>query len=512
MGIQTAVSASTLTPGTYMKVNLIAGAGALGAGALNILLIAPKSSAGTLTPDTEIRAGGGESTANTAFGPGTGGHLAAKQIYAQDPAALVDFVAPTAGTGAAALTVTLSGTPTADNAVVWTIMGRVISSLWANGASATTAAAAAVTAINSQTTNLAVTASNVSGAVTLTFKVTGKSGNDCLVQAVLANTQSGTEAVSGAATPTNLSGGSTDFDVTTAIANAEGKEYHLICLVTSNADATSNSATSNPRKIATAIAAINNGRNAKLEQCILATTAAQSAAKTGAINLNNPIFELINCVDGQSLPGEFAGFETGSRSASDKLDPAANRIGTVLVGLFASFQPKTDTLTLSGSEDALHNGVTPVDYQPNGTPFLVRPITTYSQDPSGAPDVRCLDVQNVSASYIVARDIRDNLPLAFPNAKISKNFVATSDPPAIPGITEERDIYGWVAQRLLGWATLKGVLDFNTTSAVINGGDPVLGQLVVVVDPSDATQVDIVIPWLIVKPLAKFSEVINRFN
>lgn len=512
MSLQTAVGPSTLTPGTYLKVNLLAGAGALGAGSLNILLIASKSAAGTLTVDTEVRAGGGESTASTAYGPGTPGHLGAKQIYANDPAALVDFVAPTAGATAATLVLTLSGVPTADNAIQWKIMGRSIQTLWANGTSAAAAAAVAIAGINAKTTDIAVTASGAA-TLTLTFKVTGKVGNDCLVQATLVNAATGTEAIAGALTPTPLAGGTTDMDVTTALASAAGKEYHFICLVTSNFDATSNSATSNPRRVATAIGNFNSGLNAKLQQCILGCTSAQSAAKTGAINLNNPVFELVNVVNGQSLPGEFAGQETGQRSASDKIDPSANRIGDPIIGnIFCSYQPITDTLTLPQSEDALHNGVTPTSYTASGSPYLVRPITTYSQDANGANDVRCLDVQNVSATYIVARDIRDNLPLAFPNAKISKNFVATSDPPDIPGITEERDIYSWIAARLLQWATVKGVLDYNTTVAVIGAGDPTLGALVVSVDPSDATQVDIVIPWLIVKPLAKFSEVFNRFN
>lgn len=510
MALQTAVGPSTLTPGTYLKVNLLSGAGAAGAGALNILLIAPKSAAGTLTVDTEVRAGGGESTASTAYGPGTPGHLAAKQIYAKDPAAQVDFIAPTAGATSATLVATLSGVPAADTAINWTIMGRSIQSLWLNGASAATGGAAAIAAINAKSTDISVTASGAA-AVTLTFKLTGRIGNDVLVQAVLANAVTGTEAVAGALTPTALAGGTTDFDVTTALASAAGKEYHFICLVTSNFDATSNSATSNPRRVATAIGNFNTGLNAKLQQCIVASTSGQAAAKVGAINLNNPVFELLNTINGQSLPGEFAGRETGDRSASDKLDPAANRIGEVLDTVFCSYQPVTDNLTLAQSEDALHNGVTPTAYTPNRTPYIVRPITTYSQDASGANDVRCLDVQNVSATYIVARDIRDNLPLAFPNAKLSKNFVSTSDPPDIPGITEERDIYSWIADRLIQW-TKKGVLDFNTTSAVIAGGDPVLGSLIVQVDPGDATQVDIVIPWLIVKPLAKFSEVFNRFN
>lgn len=508
MGLPLAVSPSTLTPGVYMTVDLLAGAASPGTGVINILIIAPKTSAGDLTVDTEIRTGGGVDSAKTAWGVGSLGALCAAQLYAQDPAATVDFSAPTAGSGSATISITASGSPTADTAVNVTIMGRLYQIPWLNGESADTWKARAVTFLQSKTAEIFVTPSSGGvGVLTLTAKTAGKVGNDVLVKAALAGAQTsgGTEAVAGAATPTALSGGSTDFDVTTLMTHTTGKEYHFIVLCTSSADAQAGSS-SNPLRIKTTIGNVNHGLNAKLEQLIVASIGALSAAKTGAIAFNSPVGEHVNCVNGQSLPAEWAGFEAGSRSAAIKIDPAQNRIGTTCDGLFASFQPTTDTAALATTEDAIGNGVSFVNYTANLTPILIRPITMYSQDSSGGADRRCLDLSNVDGTYIVSRDVRDNLPLAFPNAKIVKDAPPNAEAPDIKGVVEERDIRGWVIDRLRFWRD-QGVVDsVSLETAIANG------TLIVQVDGSDATQVDIVIPFKIVKPLAKFSVYAQRFN
>lgn len=506
MGVPTAVAASVLTPGIFVTVDLLAGAANPGTGAINILLIAPKTSAGNLTVDTEVRAGTGLGSALTAYGAGAIGYLAARALYAKDPAATVDFCAPTAGSGAATISITATGSPAADTAVNLTIAGTLFQIPWLNGQSADTFKATAIAQINASSTTCPATASaGGTGVTTLTFKTTGKPGNDCLVQAVLNAAQTGTEALSGAATPTHLSGGTTDFDVTTVLSSASGKEYHFIVLCSSNADAQAASGT-NTAKIKTQIGNNNTGLNAKLQQCIVASTGAESAAKTGAIGLNSAVFQHINMVDAQSLPGVLAAREAGARSAAIKIDPAANRIGEVIDNVVASYQPITDTPTLAGSEDALGNGVSLTGYTANLTPILIRPITTYSQDSLGAPDRRCLDVQNVDAAYIVVRDVRTMLAQTYPNAKIMKDAPAGSEPPDIPGVVEERDIKGSVINRLRFWQR-QGVVDKTRLDSAIADG-----SLIVQVDASDETQVDVVMPFKIVKPLAKFSLYAQRFN
>ncbi|HEX4334697.1 MAG TPA: hypothetical protein VH062_02220 [Polyangiaceae bacterium] len=508
MTIPKAVSPATLTPGVYVSVDLLAGAAGPGSAPLRVLLLAPKASSGNLTVDTEIRAGGGEATASLAYGSGSVGHLAAKQIYRKYPTAVVDFGAPTAGTGSATLSITASGSPVADQSVNWLIAGRSIDVPWLAGQSADTFKANAIATISSKTTDLPLTASSGgTGVTTLTFKVTGNNGNDCKVRVKLNAAQNGTEAVAGAATLTALSGGSSDPDYTAIATAAGGKEYHYIVPCLSNVDAQSASGTANAKRIRTIMGNVGSGLNAKLQQCIIASTGALSATKVGAIGLNSPLFEDVDVPNALSLPCEISGREAGARLAVVSIDPAGNRIGEVLDGIYGSIDPITDNPVLATSEDALGNGVSLVAYNVSGDPVLIRPITTYSLDASGGADRRCLDVQNVDGAFIVVRDIRDNLPLVFPRAKIMRDVPPDGDPPDIEGVIEERDVRAWVVSRIRQVWVKKGVVQLQAFEAAVADG-----SLIVAVDDGDETQVNLVIPFKIVKPLAKFGVVGQRFN
>lgn len=502
MTIPTAVSPSTLTPGVYVTVDLTAGAGSPGTGVLRTFLAAPKASTGDLTVDTEIRTIGSPQDAATAFGPGTPGHLAAKLIYAKHPTAQIDVGAPTAGAGTATVNITPTGVPTSDTSVTFVINGVEITTLWLASETVAQFIDRAVVDINAKDNDVPVTAVDGTTFLTLNFKVTGNIGNDCRVKANLNLAQTGSEAID-TNTLTNLAGGSAEPDFSTLLSNATGVEYHYIVPCLSNADAQDAGGTSNPARIETHINSLNSGLLAKLQQAIYASTGTIALAKTGAIARNEGTFEHVDAVNAQSLPSEIAAREAGGRLAAISLDPAANRIGEVLDGIFGSEDVIADRPTLAESEDALGNGVAIVSYTANGDPVIARPITTYSQDSTGAPDRRLLDVQNVDATYIVIRDIRDALPQEFPNAKISKDVLAGEEPPP-EGVVEERDVRSFVIGRLRFWAR-RGVVQTARLEEAIEDG-----SLIVRVNPSDETQVDLVLPFKIVQPLAKFGVVGQR--
>jgi phage tail sheath gpL-like len=181
----------------------------------------------------------------------------------------------------------------------------------------------------------------------------------------------------------------------------------------------------------------------------------------------------------------------------------ANRIDELLDGYYGSADKLGDKPTAAELESALYNGVTPVTYNAQDAEQVKRPIVTHSKTSTGADDGRLLDTQNVDATYIYARDLRDNLPLAFPNAKLSEDLVAGEDP--LPkGVTEERDIKAWLVDRSRFWVG-EGVIDGPTLTEVVADG-----SFIVQVNSSDATQVDIVIPLKVIQPLAKFGLVVQR--
>jgi len=149
-GVPTAVSPATKTPGLYLRVDLLAGASSPGSAKLRALIIAPRSDAGKITPDTQLReAIGGADDARTIWGPGTQGHLAAVRLFKRYGVALVHGVAPAASTGAPATgSFTLSGAPASESTIRITIKGVRIDVPWHLGEDPNQARDRAIAVIN----------------------------------------------------------------------------------------------------------------------------------------------------------------------------------------------------------------------------------------------------------------------------------------------------------------------------------------------------------------------------
>lgn len=500
---ETAVSPGALTPGLYLRVNLIAGTASAGNGTLRVLILAPKSSAGDLTPDTEIRSGSGEDTAALAFGPGTVGHLAARQVYGAFPGADIEFGAPAATVGTATANITFTGVPTGNTAVSINIGGVIFEEPWLSGETADAIKTRVISGINSRTDRImGVASSGGVGILAITSKIPGNIGNDIRVKFALTRAQTGTEAVSPTVV-TNLAGATTDPDFSDILDSAKGTEYHFIlpCLSMADIDA---GAAGNVKRVIDHVGLYDEGLEAKLQQFVIGYVGTVANVQTRATGYNSQIGQMVYVRNGMELGAQYAAAEVGGRLAAISSDPAANRIGDLVgTGLIGSLTINSDRLTLPETESLLGNGVSPVSYTKQGALYAVRPVTMYSKTAAGGDDRRLLDTQNVDATYIVSRDLREALPQEFPNAKIVKD-----QPPGaedLPeGVIEERDIRAFVASRLRAWVT-RGVLVGAKLEAAIEGG-----ELIVQVNDIDASQVDIVVPADVVPGLAKFSTVVNR--
>lgn len=500
MGIQLAVSPTALVPGLYLIANLLAGASNPGTQPLKGVLLAPKSSAGTLTVDTEVRLIGSPDDAKTAFGTKSPGYLFAVQFFGENPTGILYGVAPTASAGASATgTITFGSTPTSARTVRVTVAGRVIDIAWAASETADALKTRAIALINGRDDMPCTASSGGVGILTLTFPVAGPWGNDVTYYVELIDGAGGTAATAAV----NFTGGTTEPDFTTALATISGTQYDYIGIAVSNADAQSASASSNPGRLKTHINGLNTGLNAKLEQGVVGITGALASAKTGAVGRNEPTMEYVFCMAGQSLPAEFGGAEMGARMREVALNPAKNRIGTVLAGVQGARDLTADTPSTSESEDALGNGLSIVTYNASGQCVMQRPVTTHSQDSSGNPDRRCLDTSGPDGTYAVGNDVKTFLPAEFFQVNVAKDQPAGEEP--LPeGVVEERDIKASLIARLRFWQR-RGVVRRDKLDEAIAGG-----TLIVRVNPSDETQVDMVIPLGIFKHLAKMGVVINK--
>ena len=410
--------------------------------------------------------------------------------------------APTVSAGiAASQTIThAAGPPTVAWNVTLKIAGRKIYYTWSAGETDTQGAAKGVAAINAQTTDLPVTAANVAGVITVTFKAAGTWGNDCTISVTYADGTTGTVVAAAA----NLAGGTLESSPATLLTNVQKTEYGKILLCTGNTSAALASATSDVGRVKTHIDTYATGRAALLQELVVGLTGTASAAKTGSAQHNYGPLQYVLMRAGLSLPCELGAAEVGARIREELLDPAANRIGMLYKAtLYGPTDLNADKLTDPEIEDLLQSGITPVDYDSSGNPFPSRPITTYFKDGSANADDRILDTSRVAGTYAIARDFRSFLPAQFPGAKLSADLLPGEEPlPA--GVIEVRDVKSACAGRMNYW-TGRGVAMRDKWDAAVAGG-----AFVVRVNPTDKSQCDIVIPVGIVPPLAKFSLVVNH--
>jgi phage tail sheath gpL-like len=507
MATPTAVSPTVKTPGFYLTLNLLAGVSSPGTAPLRCLLMAPKSSAGTITADTQLeRAVSGADAVKTLLGTGTPGHLTAVALFRAYGLALVDVISPAASAGVTATgTITFDDTTpvTVAQTVTATIKGEEIVVTWLVGETDIQAATKLVTAINAATALLPVTAANGGGtlaAITLSAKIPGPWGNDVLYNCLLS------DGTGGSVTPSSMTAqasGATEPSFATALSTVSNREYDFILACVSNADAQSSSTTSNPGRVKTHIDTYDSGAQAKLQQAVIGASGTLASTQTGAIGRNFGPMQYVLCVAGQSLGCEWAGWEVGRRLRLEVDDPAVNRIGEAIDGLFGAYDLVGDKPTDTEVETALSNGISIINYDAQDDPFMVRPITTYSQDSVGNPDVRLLDVSGVSGTFAFAKDLRTSVPQNFAGAKISRDL-ADNDEPLPKGVVEERDIKAFITTRGNIFVS-RGVLRRDLFNEAIEDG-----TLSVVVDDTDETQVNAFIPVAIVKPLAKIGTYVAR--
>ena len=513
MSINPVVSPSVKSPGVYMSVNLKASAAAPGGAVMRALVMATKSTAGTITADTELKKSISYADAKTLLGTGTPGALGIKRLFEEYPLAMVDLVAPAengAAVKASGAIVVDAGPPTAARTVRLYVAGRRIETVWAAGENNQTFSERCRDLINQYNENdeaLPVTAASAAGVgtefkCTCTFRIGGPIGNDCRVYVEVIGGAGGTVTAPAGNT---LASGTGEPSFANAITTVAGEEYDLRLSACSNADAQDGTASSNPGRVKADIDLNKTGGDAKLQQQVVGATAALSAIKTGAGAMNDEEAEIVFCLNGQSLPFEWACAEGGARLREESIQPNKNRIGMKYrARLYGAYDMNADKPTTTEVEDALNTGVTIVTYTGSGEPRPSRPITTYHKDDASNPDARVLDVGIVTGCFTIAKDLRVALPLEYPDKLLSKNLEPGDDPPP-PDVVEERDVKAFVNQRMRFWVSRGVARKDKWDEAVANG------SFVAEVNPSDASQLDTEIPASIVRPLAKFGVHVKHY-
>lgn len=117
-----------------------------------------------------------------------------------------------------------------------------------------------------------------------------------------------------------------------------------------------------------------------------------------------------------SLPCELtAAFAAVMASEEDPARP----LNTLALNSIGVCESKDKTMRTE-QENALYNGVTPIETSPAGTQAqIVRAITTYTKTANGTADESLLDVTTVRTLIYVSRACVDRIALRFPRDKLS---------------------------------------------------------------------------------------------
>lgn len=502
LGLLLALDPATRRPGVGVLINLRSGATSAAGGAIRFLLLGPKNAAsGTGTIETLYEAVAGADAVGTLAGAGGLTHLAAQRLFEEHPTATVDLVlceAPSGNTATGTITLDDSTAVTVDQVITAKIAGREIVSDWFAGETDVQAATRLVSRINAKTRKVPVIASNVGGTsavVTLTAKSKGKWGLDIRYSVALSG------GTGGDATAAALTGGTTEPDITDALAVVAQREYRLIVPCLSNADLATASTTSNMGRLKTHIAGKNSGIGALLQTAHTACTDSTTNAKAMSNQHGFEYFSHHLIRGGQSLPAEWGGAIAGlygREIRSDANHPFVLAEFKETTELYGSANVDADALTEAEVEDLLASGVSYGDYTAQRRPRLARPITCYFEDSDGNPDDRVLDVSKVFGAIAVAADLRTETQRQFKGKKLLKNLPSGGRTPTPPNVVEEKDARSFILGRIRSQWVAAGVVNGVKLDEVIADG-----SLVVRVNPTDETQLDVFLPLRIVPPLVK---------
>lgn len=392
------IPSSIRKPGKYFEFNTKLAVRTLPANLQKTLIVGQKLAAGSQAALSPVDVFS-DAQAAVLFGIGSIAHLMVRAAIKANPyLALTVIALDDAGAGVAASgTITITGPATASGGLTLLVANSRVDIVVTAADTATTIAAALVAQIGKQP-DLPVTATAALGVVTLTAKNKGTLGNGIKLSTVI--TATGVTAAVAA-----MSGGLTDPDISTALTPVFAAGHNVI--ITPYANQTS----------LTALRTHLDAVSAPLEQRgaigVYGHTGTLSQATTLAGQINSG--RITGCLLPSSVSLDYeVGAAYGAVVASEE-DPARPLNLLQLTGI--AVPPLASRLGRVEQENALYNGVTPLEIGPGDKVQIVRSITTYTLDPQGIPDISLLDITTIRTLDYVRKACRERISLRFPREK-----------------------------------------------------------------------------------------------
>jgi phage tail sheath gpL-like len=466
----TGLDTSNPVPGIYAEVRFAQGQTAGDLGPKRVLILAPKTSAGSITVDTQIVGPlSDEADFITYAGPGSPAHRMARAFLASCKSAEVYLLCPTAATGSAAVDlITLTTTATANGVLTITFAGEDIDVPITTGDTPTVIGDAAVIAFNNRTW-LPATAANSSGVVTFTGKIAGTDLNSIRFRAKITGTGVGTTVAPTADTAFGASAvgaaaiGVGTISYTSALATMLARNFDYILAGT---------------QVAAPIDALLDQVSIQAEpstgfrqKCIFGAALTPSAAVTLAsgTSMNRPRARLVNAEECPVEHYVLCATVGASMIKEEIVDPSFNfdgygsKPGQTLI-LSAPYNDSARP-TMTEQKSMLNGGVTPIAYTDGGQPYVVRSVTTYCKNGSNF-DYRVRDSHLVCIADKFTNDMVAKLA-ASPWTKVTSDPVAGAREPA-PEFATPRRIKASVEQLVSDYVDA-GWLDPAKRQATLDG-------------------------------------------
>jgi phage tail sheath gpL-like len=453
MTIKSIIPNSNKVPGQYTRVSLGVGPRVGGAGANDVVLFGNKTSAGTMSVETEYEVFDEDEVRGLA-GDGAELFWMFKFARAANPGASLFIIAVTESAGAAATgTITLAGTATSAGTIGVTVMGEEIEIPFADGDTATAAAAVVNTYIGYEG-DWPVTSGAAAAVVTLTARNLGPRGNFLRFRVRIID---GT-GLTVAASSTYLAGGATSDDPQNAIDVMDGVRRRFLVA---------------PYSDATQLAKFKSHIDAQDEPLIgnrkvFVSGSLDTVANTTtlAIGLNFTRGQVAWLYNSDVPPSCLASSIAAYRAGEEQNDAATNFDGKNVAGMIPHWA-SSERPSASELDSALNNGVTPFASTRSGEVFIVRSVTTKSQDPNAKPDFRVLDTHKVAVPDFIAEDIELQIGDTFSGFKASQDPPEGQTPPV--GVVTPAMVKDLVYARLRFHETENGLLDSGSVDANIDG-------------------------------------------
>jgi phage tail sheath gpL-like len=394
------ITASIRKPGKYFEFNTKLAVRTLPSNLQRVVLIGQRLTAGSVPALMPVDVFSDEQAA-TNFGAGSIAHLMSRAAITANPYAPLTVIAVDdhAEGIAATGTITLAGAVTSMGIATAYICDERVDVVVDSDATPTAVATALTAAVNAAQ-DLPVTATNAAGVITLKARHKGAAGNGIVVSA--STTAKGlTVSVSG------MSAGDLDPDLAPAFAAIFAAGYNLVALPFTTAESLG--------ALRTHLEAVGSPMEQRDALGFAGWPGTLAAGGTLADDVNSGLISIAWHNDSVRSAGEIAAGYAAVVSSEE--DPARPLNTLEIKGLDVT--PVTSRPGRVEQENALNNGLTPLEGGPGNRVQIVRAITTYTQDAQGVADISLLDLTTMRTLHYARKALRERIALRFPREKLS---------------------------------------------------------------------------------------------